>query len=269
MPITLFVAPFRSWLLDSSVLRSLRPVYSDATQLNSTSSWVELSCVTIDTLTDATQLSPTIGNATDPVEQRTVTTFRTDRWHAVVHAVNVSTTRRRVELCRYKRALTQSLDVLRTTSRINILSYFLHVNNKRDVSMYVQIYAINFGEKQTTLALFSLSSLAVAKHFLKSVARCRQASKTGVNQGSRSREVYWHTPTLGCSNLDTERRFRSSLVPRNLSFVSKWYSHSCVMCMKCHLWHLLPQRPKYLNLHQSQEHNRAKMHSMYPRKSSP
>jgi len=37
--------------------------------------------------------------------------------------------------------------------------------------MYVQIYAINFGEKQTTLALFSLSSLAVAKHFLKSVAR--------------------------------------------------------------------------------------------------
>ena len=81
MPITLFVAPFRSWLLDSSVLRSLRPVYSDATQLNSTSSWVELSCVTIDTLTDATQLSPTIGNATNPVEQRTVTTFRTDRWH--------------------------------------------------------------------------------------------------------------------------------------------------------------------------------------------
>ena len=35
------------------------------------SSWVELSCVAIDTLTDATQLSPTIGNATDLVEQRT------------------------------------------------------------------------------------------------------------------------------------------------------------------------------------------------------
>ena len=32
---------------------------------------VELSCVAIDTLTDATQLSPTIGNGTDPVEQRT------------------------------------------------------------------------------------------------------------------------------------------------------------------------------------------------------
>jgi len=45
---------------------NLRPVYSDATQLHSTSS-----CVAIDTLTDATQLSPAIGNATDPVEQRT------------------------------------------------------------------------------------------------------------------------------------------------------------------------------------------------------
>jgi len=30
-----------------------------------------MSCVAIDALTDATQLSPTIGNATDPVEQRT------------------------------------------------------------------------------------------------------------------------------------------------------------------------------------------------------
>jgi len=39
-----------------------------ATQLNSTRRQVELSCVAIDTLTDATQLSPTIGNATDPVE---------------------------------------------------------------------------------------------------------------------------------------------------------------------------------------------------------
>jgi len=37
-----------------------------ATQLNSTELDVELSCVAIDTLTDATQLSPTIGNATDP-----------------------------------------------------------------------------------------------------------------------------------------------------------------------------------------------------------
>jgi len=42
-----------------------------ATQLNSTRRRVELSCVAIDTLTDATQLSPTIGNATDPVEQCT------------------------------------------------------------------------------------------------------------------------------------------------------------------------------------------------------
>ena len=39
-----------------------------ATQLNSTRRRVELSCVAIDTLTDAIQLSPTIGNATDPVE---------------------------------------------------------------------------------------------------------------------------------------------------------------------------------------------------------
>jgi len=38
-----------------------------ATQLNSTRRRVELSCVAIDTFTDATQLSPTIGNATDPV----------------------------------------------------------------------------------------------------------------------------------------------------------------------------------------------------------
>jgi len=41
----------------------LRPVYSDTTQLNSIQRR--------DTLTNATQLSPTIGNATDPVEQRT------------------------------------------------------------------------------------------------------------------------------------------------------------------------------------------------------
>jgi len=32
---------------------------------------VELSCIAIDTLTDATQLSARIGNATDPAEQRT------------------------------------------------------------------------------------------------------------------------------------------------------------------------------------------------------
>jgi len=37
-----------------------------ATQLDVELSWVELSCVATDTLTDAIQLSPTIGNATDP-----------------------------------------------------------------------------------------------------------------------------------------------------------------------------------------------------------
>ena len=40
---------------------------SDATQLDVELSSVELSCVAIDTLTDAIQLSPAIGNATDPV----------------------------------------------------------------------------------------------------------------------------------------------------------------------------------------------------------
>jgi len=41
--------------------------FADATQLNSTSS----SVASLDTRTNATQLSPTIGNATDPVEQHT------------------------------------------------------------------------------------------------------------------------------------------------------------------------------------------------------
>ena len=45
----------------------LRPIYSDTTQLDVELSSVELSCVAIDTLTDATQLSPAIGNATDLV----------------------------------------------------------------------------------------------------------------------------------------------------------------------------------------------------------
>jgi len=52
-----------SWVASAGRYRH----FADATQLNSTSSGVELSCVAIDTLTDATQLSPTIGNATDPV----------------------------------------------------------------------------------------------------------------------------------------------------------------------------------------------------------
>ena len=41
-----------------------------ATQLNSTGRRVELSCVAIDTLTDATPLSPTIGNATESTGSR-------------------------------------------------------------------------------------------------------------------------------------------------------------------------------------------------------
>ena len=45
----------------------LSPVYSDRTRLNSTSS-TNLIIKIIDTLADATQLSPTIGNANDPVE---------------------------------------------------------------------------------------------------------------------------------------------------------------------------------------------------------
>ena len=43
-----------------------------------------------------------------------VTTFRTDRWKCV-HAVNVSTTRRRVELCRYKRAFTRTRSLSNAT----------------------------------------------------------------------------------------------------------------------------------------------------------
>jgi len=73
-----------------------------------------LSCVAIDTLTDATQLSPTIGNANDPVEQRTANQHEVGQssWvklSCVGVAIDTSptqlnSTRRRVELCRYKRA---------------------------------------------------------------------------------------------------------------------------------------------------------------------
>jgi len=52
-------------------LRRRVAIDTSPTQLNSPRHRVELSCVGIDTLTDATQLSPTIGNAIDPVEQRT------------------------------------------------------------------------------------------------------------------------------------------------------------------------------------------------------
>ena len=44
-------------LLTLELLCQLKPVYSDATQLNSTRRRVELSCVAIDTITAATQLS--------------------------------------------------------------------------------------------------------------------------------------------------------------------------------------------------------------------
>ena len=58
------------WIPDGENFCSKGPLI--ATQLNSTPldvelSSVELSCVAIDTTTDATQLSPAIGNATDPV----------------------------------------------------------------------------------------------------------------------------------------------------------------------------------------------------------
>ena len=46
----------------------LRPVYSDTTQLNSTSSWVELSCVAIDTLTGSRR-SELIGDSCSRCER--------------------------------------------------------------------------------------------------------------------------------------------------------------------------------------------------------
>ena len=79
----------------------LRPVHSDATQLNSTSSWVELSCVAIDTLTDATQLSPTIGNATESTGSRR-SELSGDSCSRCERVDN--STSSWVELCRYKRA---------------------------------------------------------------------------------------------------------------------------------------------------------------------
>jgi len=66
-------------------------------RMQSTSSWVELNCVAIDTLTDATQLSPTIGNGTDPVAAYSQS--------ARSRLVELSW----VELCRYKRALPRHL----------------------------------------------------------------------------------------------------------------------------------------------------------------
>jgi len=69
-----------------------------------------LSCVAIDTLTDATQLSPTIGNANDPVEAYSQSArSRSVELRCVGVAIDTSptqlnSTRRRVELCRYKRA---------------------------------------------------------------------------------------------------------------------------------------------------------------------
>ena len=91
-----------------------------ATQLNSTSSWVELSCVTIDTLTDTTQLLPTIGNTTDPVAAYSQSVrSRSVELSCVDVAVDTSLTQlnsmlswvagRWVELRHYKWALRPSL----------------------------------------------------------------------------------------------------------------------------------------------------------------
>ena len=98
-----------------------------ATQLNSTRRRVELSCIAIDTLTDATQLSPAIGNELTQF-QRTANQREAGQssW---------------VESCRYKRALTRDIDIANLSvcpsvclfitfrflsKRLNLLSQFLH-----------------------------------------------------------------------------------------------------------------------------------------------
>ena len=74
-----------------------------------------MSCVAIDNLTDATQLSPTIGNATDSVAAYSQSArSRSVELSCVRVAIDstptqLNSTRRRVklvELCRYKRALS-------------------------------------------------------------------------------------------------------------------------------------------------------------------
>jgi len=79
-------------------LRRQVAIDTSPTQLNSIRRQVELSCLAIDTLTDATQLSLTIGNATDPVEQRTANQRETGQSSLV-------------ELCRYKRALSLAVNL--------------------------------------------------------------------------------------------------------------------------------------------------------------
>ena len=93
----LFLSPISSLYIFLNTVRSchLRPVYSDTTQLNSTSSWV----ASLNTLGEGVYSDTTQFNSTDPVRQRTaksvvflfmtsrptnwvnwVTTF-IDRWH--------------------------------------------------------------------------------------------------------------------------------------------------------------------------------------------
>ena len=75
---------------------------------------VELSCVAIDTLTDATQLSPTIGNATDPIavysQSARSRSVELRRYRHFADATQLNSTSSWVELCRYKRALTALQD---------------------------------------------------------------------------------------------------------------------------------------------------------------
>ena len=109
----------------------LRPIYSDTTQLNSTSSGVELSCVAIDILTDATQLSLTIGNATDPVvaysqsaRSRSVE-LSWVRYRHFADATQLNSTSSWVELCRYKRALMRYSALYKSTSTLLYFTFDL------------------------------------------------------------------------------------------------------------------------------------------------
>jgi len=100
---------------------TLRPIYSDATQLDVELSSVELSCVAIDTLTDATQLSPAISNATDPVAAYSQSArSRSVELSWVVSLTQLNSTYSTsswVELCRYKRAFKRIVSSASQTSR--------------------------------------------------------------------------------------------------------------------------------------------------------
>ena len=97
----------RSVISPQYVCVTLRGVYSDTTQLDVELSSVQLSCVAIDTLSDATQLSPAIGNATDPVaaysqSARSRSVELSCRYRHFADATQLD-----VKLCRYKRAFNQ------------------------------------------------------------------------------------------------------------------------------------------------------------------